>query len=105
MSCPWPPAPKVWLSVSLLVPKGVWLLDSLSKQCSVSSVQWAVLSSSAAQLLSSSVPRPTRNQMIIHHPCGLHVSVDNGGAYKLEASFFEVLADGVGEGRRGRNVA
>ena len=36
--------------------------------------------------------------MIINHARCLHVGIANGGAKKLEAAFFHVLADGVGNG-------
>ena len=34
--------------------------------------------------------------MIIHHTGSLHVGVTNGGAKKLETTFFHVLTDGIG---------
>jgi len=37
-------------------------------------------------------------QMIIYHTGSLHVGVTYGRAEKLEAAFFHILADGVGDG-------
>lgn len=31
--------------------------------------------------------------MVVDHADGLHVGVDDGGAYEGEAAFFEVFAD------------
>ena len=34
--------------------------------------------------------------MIVNHAHGLHEGVADGGAYEVEASFFEALAHGIG---------
>jgi hypothetical protein len=38
----------------------------------------------------------TVDQVIVHHPDRLHVSVDDGRADKAESPAFQILAEGVG---------
>ena len=33
------------------------------------------------------------NDVVIDHASGLHMRIDNGGPYELEAAFFEVSAN------------
>ena len=47
----------------------------------------------------------TANKMIVDEACRLHVSVHNRAANKSEATLFQVLADRIRFGRRGRNIA
>ena len=42
-------------------------------------------------------PADTIYQMIVYHTGGLHVGIANGGAKKLDASFFEVFGNFIGK--------
>ena len=45
--------------------------------------------------MASAIPSPTVGEVIIHHPDGLHIRVNDGGAHEAEARLLEVLAQRI----------
>jgi hypothetical protein len=55
-------------------------------------------------LLSQNMISMAAFDVVHHNACGLEMRINNSGAHKLKSTFFEILADAVGEGRRRLNI-